>query len=217
MKKITFKDIYTPGIAIFENEQYIHVHDSKMLLRYDSNFLEFKKMPSINQFKEAAEYLRAFHETKGQKHVKFYFPENEILSDELTNYLEEKEFIVGFTELYSIQPHCFPSMEENDDIKIEVVTEKNLDAYLYLQYEQDRIFGDDFADQKIEMNKSNFKEKNIVQLLAIYLGIPAGAVDVILTEEKAIAEIDGIFVMDEYQKKRNSLTAAELCNEEICR
>src|SRR5699024_4901302 len=108
MKQITFEDIYTLGNIAVENLQYRHFHYPEMLVRYDSNFIEFKDLPSLNEFKETEEYLRDYHLGKGQKHVKFYFPENIKPTEELITYLTDTGYEIGFLELYAIQPKHFP-------------------------------------------------------------------------------------------------------------
>ena len=73
MKKITFTDIHTIGHVIAENELYKQVHYPEMLNRYDSNFIEFKKMPSLDEFIDTADYLRAFHLSKWSKTCEILF------------------------------------------------------------------------------------------------------------------------------------------------
>ncbi|MEH7085784.1 DUF5613 domain-containing protein [Neobacillus drentensis] len=89
MRHITFENIYVVGNVVFENDQYKHVHYPEMLLRYDSNFIEFKISPSLLEFKNAEIYLRNYHLKNGQKHVKFYFPPNEKLAEEFVAYMNE--------------------------------------------------------------------------------------------------------------------------------
>lgn len=61
MNNITFDTIHIPGYIVFENNQYIHVHYPEMLTRYDSNFIEFKEIPTLSEFKDATSYLREYH------------------------------------------------------------------------------------------------------------------------------------------------------------
>lgn len=89
MKQITFEDIYTLGKIVAENAQYRHYHYPEMLIRYDSNFIEFKTSPSLTAFKVAENYLREYHLKKSQKHVKFSFPANIKPSEELIVYLAD--------------------------------------------------------------------------------------------------------------------------------
>lgn len=65
MKEITFKDIYTLGNIAAENTQYTHFHYPEMLTRYDSNFIEFKTLPSLKEFKEVENYLSDYHLSRG--------------------------------------------------------------------------------------------------------------------------------------------------------
>jgi GNAT superfamily N-acetyltransferase len=199
MNQLTFENIYTLGHVVYENDLYIHFHYPEMLIRYDSNFSDFRRLPSISEFIEAANYLREFHLKHGQKHVKFTFPANVKLTDDLIKYMNESGYSIGFLELYAIQPDQFPQVSDNTDIEIQVVTDENFEAFLKLQYQQDLEFGREFAEQKVDQHRRNFQDPSFVQLLALYKGTPAGSVDVILTDETA--EIDGLVVDESFQKR----------------
>uniref|UniRef100_UPI00406C0434 GNAT family N-acetyltransferase n=1 Tax=Neobacillus sp. FSL H8-0543 TaxID=2954672 RepID=UPI00406C0434 len=197
--QITFDNIYTLGHVVFENHLYKHIHYPEMLVRYDSNFIEFKQIPSLIEFQNAETYLRDFHLKNGQKHVKFYFPPNERLGADLDDYLNHSGYDIGFLELYAIQPNQFPTVNENPEIEIQVVTEVNLKPFLLLQYQHDLEYGVEFASQRQELHKRNFQDQNIQQLFALYKGDPAGSVDIIISEDTA--EIDGLVVDEDYQRK----------------
>lgn len=200
MGNITFKDIYKPGQTILETECYIHHHNPEMLLQYDSNFISFKKMPTIKEFIEAQDYLRAYHQEHGQRHVRFYFPEGEPLIQELMDFFQKDEdYSIGFLELFAIQPEDFPAVKENPEIAVGNVTEETWDAYSKFQYEHDSVYGEDYAEKKQSQHLRNYKNQSIQQILAFYQGKPAGSVDVILKDHTA--EIDGLLVHEDFQKK----------------
>jgi len=199
MKQITFEHINKLGIIVAENDRYRHYHYPKMLTRYDSNFIEFKSLPSLTEFKDAEAYLREYHLKNGQKHVKFYFPANIKPAGELVGYLTDMGYEVGFLELYAIQPKHFPPVKNNPDIDIQVVTDKSLEALLTLQYNHDVNYGSEFAGQKADLIKRQFEDQNIQQLLAFYKETPAGYVDVIISSETV--EIDNLTVDERYQNK----------------
>ncbi|QQZ07707.1 GNAT family N-acetyltransferase [Heyndrickxia vini] len=199
MENITFNHIYTLGNIVFENEIYKHYHYPEMLVRYDSNFLAFKKMPSIDEFKAAFTYLRNYHMKHGQSHVKFTFPENQKPPEGFLEYLNDNDFLYGYNELYEIQPDQFPRLKDNPDININPVTAENLDAFLTLQYTFDEEYGEEFAKQKVALHNRNFKDEQIMQVLAYYRGLPAGSVDIIISEDTA--EIDQLSVLDTMQRK----------------
>ncbi|ASK61545.1 GNAT family N-acetyltransferase [Virgibacillus phasianinus] len=199
MKKIMFRDIYTPGYVAFENNEYKHIHYPEMLIRYDSNFIDFKTMPSLEKFKTAANYLREFHLKNGQQHVKFYLPENEKPTKELINHFNDVAYEFGYNELYVIKPSQFPSIDDHQDIQIVAVTDGNFDVFLQLQYQQDLEFGEEFANQKVNMHKRNFRDPKFLQVMAYYQSNPAGSVDLIVSGDKV--EIDGLNVLETFQKK----------------
>lgn len=199
MKKLSFEDVYTLGDLVKENGDFRHYHYPEMLIRYDSNFIDFKTLPSITKFIKVEKYLREYHLNKGQKHVKFYFPENIKPTEEFKTYLSSQSYKIGFLELYAIQPNNFPSVRNNPDIAIQVVTEGNLDRYLDLQYKHDLEIGNEYAKQKAKLIMCQFKNQNIQQILAFYKGIPAGYVDVIISNETA--EIDSLTVDESFRNK----------------
>lgn len=197
--KITFDNIDIVGRVIAENELYKHYHYSEMLIRYDSNFIGFKRMPTLDEFRAAEGYLREFHQKNGQDHVKFGFPPDQKLTDELFPYLQEQNYSIGTNELYSIKPYDFPEVSVNPDFQVEVVNSRTYKDYLTLQYEQDVQFGESFAEAKKILHHANFQSDRVVQVIAYYKDTPVGAVDVILRD--LTAEIDNLFVQDSYQRK----------------
>ena len=199
MKRLTFEDTYTLGNIVDENDLYTHFHYPEMLTRYDSNFINFKTLPSLTKFIEVENYLRNYHMTRGQEHVKFSFPTNMKLPEDLIAYLTDKSYEISILELYAIQPKHFPVVRNNPDIEIQAVTDQTLESLLELQYKHDLEIGTEFAEQKADLIKRQFRDQDLLQLLAFYKGSPAGYVDVIISNETV--EIDNLSVDEAYQKK----------------
>lgn len=198
MQNITFENIHVSGKVISENDFFRQVHFEEMLNQYDSNFIEFKRMPTLEQFQEKAEYLRDFHEKYGQKHIRFYFPTNEKPSGDLQEYLEDAGFQTGFLELYTIEPSKFKS-KDKPDIEVKEVGKEDLHIYLQLQYDEDLAYGVDYAESKREFNRKQFDNPALLQILAFYKGEPAGYTDIIIGE--TTVEIDNLAVIEKLQKK----------------
>ncbi len=198
MHNITFDHIEKIGHIIFEDEVCQHVHYPEMLSRYDSNFILFKTMPALTAFKKTEQMLRIFHQKHNQKHLKFIFPANEKLSSDIHMYLTEKNYDIGFLELYSIEPSQFAT-NVHRHVDVQLVTENNLQAFLKLQYEEDLKYGETFATEKQAFLKRRFHDPSKYQLLAYYDGIPVGSMELI--EEEATVEIDNLFVLEAFQRK----------------
>lgn len=199
MKQVTFNDVYVLSNVVKENELYRQYHYPEMPVRYDSNFIEFKQLPTLPEFEKAMAYLREFHKKNGQKHVKFTFPAGEKLTADLFFYLIGQNFNMGIIELYAIEPNMFPDVEAEPDIEIEIVNADNFKTYLNLQYRQDLSYGKEFADQKVSYHKRHFADEKVIQMLAFYKGAAAGSVDVILRPKTA--EIDGLAVDEAFQRR----------------
>jgi ribosomal protein S18 acetylase RimI-like enzyme len=199
MQQITFEHIHKSGQVVLNNELFKHFHFQEVLLMYNGNFIEFKRVPTLEEFIQTKNYLQDFHQNKGQYHLKFNWPPSHKITNEILRYLKEEEFDFSFIELYAIDPKNFPKVESHPDIKIVAVSEETLEDYLALQYEFDLTYGADYADQKVKVHKSHFQNSNYLQILAYYKGVPAGLVDVIISENTA--EIDGLEVKEEFRNK----------------
>ena len=158
MEKVTYSNIHKEGNQIKETTNWIHIHNAEMLLQYDSNYIQFKAMPTIMEFELVEEYLKEFHQRTGQKHLKFIFPENQKFTKELLDHIVRNlHYDVGLTELYAIDPSEFPALSHIEEILIKEVTEDNFEDYLQLEYNQDLEYGIDFAKGKTEIYRKNFK------------------------------------------------------------
>lgn len=197
MKEITFENIYILGEIVAENEMYKHYHYPEMLIRYDSNFIEFKYIPTLAEFKVVEAYLREFHLKRNQKHTKFYFPENQRLTEEVMTYLTQSAYDIGFLELYTIEPKDFPTIKKQSDIEIQVVTKETLAELIDLQYKSDIEFGVKFAKAQAKLTKRQFNNPEIEQVLAFYKGMPAGYVELIISE--TTVEIDNLTVESSFR------------------
>lgn len=199
MSLITFKHIYYRGQIVHENDLYLHKHTVEMLLLYDGNFLQFKRMPSLEELQGAETYLRDYHAKKGQDHVKLLFPENETIPTNIVEYLKESGYDIGCMELYAIQPNQFPSISSVSDIVVKKVTEETLNELYELRYEMDSEISERFASQKRYLHEQNFSNDQFLQIIAYYDNKAVGTVDVIIGEHTA--EIDGLIVLESHQKK----------------
>ena len=198
MANITFKDIHRDGQQISITKEYEHIHDPEFLSRYDSNLITWKCMPTIELFKDIEITLKKFHLPKNQKHLKFIFPSNEKLTDELQTYLLSNNYSIGFLELYSIQPKDFNG-SKNTDVVVQFITERNLEDFLLLQFGEDLQFGENFAKEKqIYLNKQYTKE-NVHYIIAYNQKKAIGSAIVI--EKQDTAEIDNLFVLESHQRK----------------
>lgn len=199
MKQINFDNTYTLGDVVLETAFYRHIHYPEMLVRYDSNFVEFLSVPSLDEFKEVEKYLLDFHQKRGQNHLKFYFPENMTLEGELNDYLTRAGYGRELLELYAIQPHEFPEISPNSDIQVDKVTTETIETLVELKYIQDLEFGEAFAEQKRALTRRKFAAPQLIQVLAVYQGVAVGYVDLILSKDTV--EIDELSVEEAYQKK----------------
>lgn len=194
----TFDQIKKLGKLIAEDQHSKQYHDEVMLTRYDSNYLEFKQMPTVSEFQEGEHKLRTFHELYDQTHVKFKFPPNEVIPAQLLSYFEQEKYAVSFLELYFIEASKFKS-DEHHSVQIEQVTTDNIEVFLKLNYDEDIHYGQQFAQSKQHYLRNSLHRRNEKLLIAFFEGVPAGSV--VLYENEESIEIDNIFVTLAMQRK----------------
>ncbi|MDQ0268216.1 GNAT family N-acetyltransferase [Cytobacillus purgationiresistens] len=200
MQNTKFEQIHHFGETIFENHLYKHIHYPEMLVMYDANFLQFKRIPSLDEFRISEKHLMDFHLSNHQEHVKFYFPAQEHLPAELLFYLKQNFYVVGFLELYTIEPERFPTIINDPDIQVQFVEKENLALFLQLQKKWDLEHGEEFATRNQTVHLKNYHNTEVVQALAFYKGEPAGSVNVFLSQ--TTAEIDSLTVLETYRNKK---------------
>ncbi|MCR8657677.1 GNAT family N-acetyltransferase [Paenibacillus endoradicis] len=198
MNNITFEHIHILGHIINDNEMYRQYHYPEMLNRYDSNFIQWKKMPTLTQFKEIELAIHTFHKANNQQHMKFIFPANIKILDEITTYLSAESYQIGYLELYAIQPSTF-TVAKIVTIDVQQVTDSNLEDFLKLQYDEDLKYGESFAKDKQQLLLRQFNDRSKQQVIAYFEGIPAGSAEIIVQAETV--EIDNIFVVKALQRK----------------
>lgn len=199
MKEITFNNIFTLGNTVVDNSQYTQVHYPEMLVRYDSNFIDLKILPTVEEFVAIESYLRDYHTKHGQNHLKFYLPENKKMTEVLEVYLTQNGYELDFLELYAIDPTTFPQININSEIEVQFLTEDNLEKLIKMKYENDLEYGEAFAQQKTQLIKKQFSDPMIQQVIAFYQGEAVGYVDLILDD--CTVEIDEFSVNASYQNK----------------
>ncbi|MGG0718560.1 GNAT family N-acetyltransferase [Robertmurraya massiliosenegalensis] len=194
-----FEDIFYRGKIVFENELMKHYHTAEMLLLYDGNFLQFKRMPTLHECEQSVDYLREFHQKNGQEHVKLLFPQDERIPEEIEHYLMSSGFGIGYMEMYRILPSQFVKVDKKPSVVVQKVTEANWAQFLKLSFEIDAEISEEFAEHKRVIHEQNWNDPKFLQLLAYFEGKPVGTVDVILKKETA--EIDGLVVLPSYRNK----------------
>ncbi|MEG0293163.1 GNAT family N-acetyltransferase [Enterococcus sp.] len=199
MKEVSFDDIFILGNTVVDNKHYKHVHYPEMLIRYDSNFLDFKVLPTVKEFVAIESYLRSYHIERGQNHLKFSLPENKKMSEPFETYLTKNGYEISCLELYAIEPKNFPQINRNSEIDVQFLTEDHLEQLINIKYENDLEYGEAFARQKTQQIKKQFSDPKIQQVIAFYQGEAVGYVDLILSNHTV--EIDELSVHTKHQNK----------------
>lgn len=195
---LTFSNIYNPGIIEKDTNDFSHVAFIEVPEMYDGNFIKWKEIPTLETLKQVENYMKEMHLARGQKHVKFVFPQDEKLPDELVAYLTEQHYDMGILEMYAIDPKTFPS-NDRSSAQIQFISEETLQAYGDIHYEEAKQWGESYALSKREMLKKDYRDQRKQQIIALVDGEIVGSVDIIVRDQTA--EIDNFFVLTAFQRQ----------------
>lgn len=127
----------------------------------------------------------------------FYFPENEFLSKQWLDVIQQHGFELGLLELYAIEGEELSQLPQNNHVIIQQVTEQNIDDYVLVHNYFALPFGKQYAKESVKQIKECYLTDAKNRLIA-YLGeAPVGIVDLIFTSHTV--EIDGLGVIEKYR------------------
>lgn len=196
---ITFHGVEHYSQIVEETELYQLHHNSEALFMYDYNFIQFKRSPTLGEFKRVERGLMTFHRQHQQRHVKFLWPENQPITRKLIDYIKENHYDINTAELFIIHPFEFKSGIRNENVLVTLVTKNNLHDFLTMQYKQDERHGHEFADRKNAWYRKLFLSEGTVQVMAYFHDAPVGAVDMIQRDETI--EVDHFFVIPAHRNQ----------------
>ncbi|GAF65392.1 putative acetyltransferase [Bacillus sp. TS-2] len=196
---VSFQDIYHLGKEINCNEKYTQNHSATLSEVYDANFISFKMVPSLAEFKELEREYKKFQKNSNQTHLKFIFPENSIINEELNHYLVKSNYAISKLELFMIHSNDFPFKNTNTDISVHFVdSNEKLKDFLYLHDIIDREIGDTFAQMKKQWYEKHYRNEAIDYIVAYERGKPVGYVQ--LYKSARGIELDSFQVLPKWQK-----------------
>ncbi|MEK4628978.1 GNAT family N-acetyltransferase [Solibacillus sp. FSL R7-0682] len=196
---LSFNNIQIFAQVEKETEWFKHYKLDELKDRYYSNFIQFLKMPSLQQYKEMEQYLKDFHEAKGQTHVKFTFPQDKEIPDEVLDYVKNEGYTIGSLEMYAIEPKDFGHSATCEHVIVEFLSEHTLPHYLAIHFEDAKQWGEIYAAGREKMLERDFLMQRKKQIIARIDEQVVGSVDVII--ESNTAEIDNFFVLPAFQKR----------------
>ena len=156
-------------------------------------------MPTLQQFQETEAYLKQYHLDRGQKFLKFVFPQDTELPVEMINEVITRGYEISFNEMYAIRPNLFSIAKNTTDVSVAYVTKETLPQYLEFQYEDALQWGEKYAFDKQNMLIWDFHEQRKKQVVALHSGKVIGSVDVIV--KKDTVELDQFYVLPSHQRQ----------------
>lgn len=195
---ISMNDIFQQGTVYQDDKSKTIYLTPEEPLVYDTNKWNYKRMPTIDSWKLDMAYQQVMHKQQGSSHLAFTFPENESLNQQWLDEIKALEFDLGIMELYAIEPQHIKLSIKNE-IDVTIVNDDTLEDYIAIYRKFAEPYGIAYANESIEMIRSQFPQENKMRILAYQAGVPVGILDLIIGI--STIEIDGFGVLDEYQRQ----------------
>lgn len=195
---MNFDDTYIDAPLYAEDALVKHFYDAALPSRYGSNFMVFKHMPSLEEFKHYEQQQKAFHTLHNMTHRRFLFPENEAFTTDVAQYITAQHYDVGSLELYAMLPIEFHG-RLNEEVVVQYVDNTLFDAYLAFQYTIDLEHGEAFAAEKQQLFKQQFYESHVMFVAALIDGVIVGTLT--LFETPDTIELDSFVVAHAFQRR----------------
>lgn len=197
--KLSFANIHIFAQLERQTDIYKHYQLDEVKERYDSNFIEFTKMPSLSDMQAALAYLRQVHRKSGRNFLKVVFPQDQEIPYELRQFLLDHNYEIGILEMYAIKPNVFTRIPLRPEVVISFVTEETLEGYLNIHFEDALEWGEAYAHAKRDMLKKDFLLQRKKQVVAVMRNEVIGSLDII--ESQDLVEIDSLYVLPAHQKQ----------------
>ena len=144
-----YKELLESGEPIFrENTRFKHFKNPVTSERYFSNYLSYKRMPSLSELEADLAYLAQEQAGYVSNYAFLFFAENQEISAELADYLKKQGF--GFSRhLIFTSPVEDLRLKDHNlgDIRIVELDEAYLEDYLQVQYQDHLQYGQVYAEQ----------------------------------------------------------------------
>lgn len=193
----TFKQHST---VVDENEFFLQYFSKSYPWRYDSNFFILKFQPYLQEFKLIEEMQLSSHRQNQMNYLRFFWPLNTGLTNEITNYFNQEGYMLDLLELYLIEPKSFKPSKGNDYVTVQKVNDQTLNAFKSFNYPNDKEYGIEFANKKRKFYDDLLENEQSKLYVAMKDHTVVGSL--LTFESDDYIEIDDVLVHEDYRNQK---------------
>ena len=164
-----YKELLESGEPVYrETTRFKHFKNPVTSERYFSNYLSYKRMPSLSELEADLAYLAQEQAGYVSNYAFLFFAENGEWSQEIRDFLEREGFetakhLIFTNSVDQIQLRC----SDLGDIWILELVDSYLDAYLAYKYQAYLEYGQAYANQMRADNEANLLSNGSKIFLAL--------------------------------------------------
>lgn len=189
-KKFDFTNIENHHFIIEEND-FFTIYENSELIQYNvANYLQLKYSPTIEEFLIIEQIYMEYLDTIELRHIHIKWPEDIGIHLDVFNYLGQKEYKIGKKELMHLEPDHLTIPLASPLWTFSFVDETTIKTFLAINYKEDVLHGEDFAELKQKVYRYLYKQPHIQFLLVSLDGRALGSTIVI--HKNSYLEIDHV-------------------------
>lgn len=200
-KELSFLTIQNFADILDENEFFTQFYNDKLPDRYDSNYVLLHFSPTVQEFLIIENIQKEYiiSEAADQIHLKFRWPENTGIMIDLLDYLSKKQYKIGKEELMYALPHTIDIGQIDPKFKCEIVNKDKLGDFFTLNYKDNLLISNEFADFSERTYHYQFEQPNTEFLMVTINDLPVASLTLHISDN--FIEIDHVLTDKDYRKQ----------------
>lgn len=193
-----YQDFEHHSSIVDENEFFIQYFSEINSWRYDSNFFLLKFQPYLQEFKLIEEMQYVSHHQYQMDFLRFFWPMNTPLTNEIMNYFDKNNYQLEYLKLYQIDPNQFKGKTNDTGIIFETVTSTaSLKDFKLFNFPKDKEESVEFAHFKSQFYNRLFEDERYTFVIARQDRQVVGSLIAIENENGKTIEIDDVYTHED--------------------
>lgn len=213
-KHYYFNNIEHYTEVIEENDFFLQYTNEELPNYRTSNYLQLKYSPTLPEFQLIEKLHVDYQHSIKQNHLKIIWLENVGMYVDILDYLNKESYKIGKQELLIAEADNLHINAINNNLEIEVVSLKNFDLFLKLNYKENMKISQKHAETMQDVYRYQFSQPHVEFILALINKIPVGAITLVYSHQ--CLELDNVLTDSDYRKQRIASTlihyAVDECN-----
>lgn len=188
------------NLFLAESNDFFNLYSNTNLPHYnEENYLRLKYSPTLKEYLIIESIALEFQQSIKENYLHIKWPENIGIQLEVLDYLNKKAYKLGKKELMKLAPKNWKKKNRQNNWKILIVDDSNLEVFLQLNYQEDFLHGEDFAKLKQEVYHYLYRKEHTEFLMITLDNMAIGST--IINKYDHFIELDHVLTALKFRQK----------------